>query len=63
MIILTRIKIWDFDDDRRRLQARRPQVETAGTAILLFTNHDAREYILDIRVASCSHAFCFNLKY
>jgi hypothetical protein len=42
--ILPRLKIWDFDACLRRPQARRPQVETAGTAMRLFTKHDAREY-------------------
>lgn len=32
--ILPRIRICDFDVDSRRLHARRPKVETAGTAIL-----------------------------
>ncbi len=42
--MLARVKIRDFDDCSRSPQARRPQAETAETAILLFTKHDAQEY-------------------
>jgi len=40
----TPIRICDFLMDLRRQQAGRPASETAGTAILLFTNLDARKY-------------------
>jgi len=39
-----RIRICDFLMDLRRQQAGRPASETAGTAVLLFTNLDARGY-------------------
>jgi hypothetical protein len=46
-----RIRICDFRRDLRRQQARRPASETAGTAVLLFTNLDARKHIRIFRSA------------
>jgi|GEM_PF-2277792 len=42
---LNRIRICDFRMDLRRQQAGRPASETAGPAVLLCTNLDARQYI------------------